>query len=51
MSFKGERICEFSDLPVGQCAHCTGDVHAFEKSLQEPFDVSDPEMWKDDEDA
>lgn len=50
MAWRGEKVCEWSDMPVDQCAHCTGDLHAFEKSMEEPASVDDPDMWVDDED-
>lgn len=49
MGYRGEKVCEWSDLPVDMCAHCTGNLHAFEDSLKD-VDVDDPDMWKDDDD-
>lgn len=51
MSWRGEPICEWSELPKDECAHCTGAIKRFEQSLKPEADVDDPEMWEDDDEG
>lgn len=48
MSWRGEPVCEWSDLPKDMCAHCTGHLGSLDPEPE--VDVDDPDMWEDDED-
>lgn len=50
MAWRGEPVCDFSELPPDECGHCTGAATRFDDSLKEPFSVDDPSMWEDDDD-
>lgn len=49
MAYRGEKVCDFSDLPVDMCGHCTGSTKSYDESLREEHDVDDPDMWRDDD--